>query len=373
MSHASRRPLQPSLDRGGRAPQSAAPPRPDRKTLPDRSRTFLFLQGPISPFFAEVAAGLRALGHATHRINLCLGDRLFWRGPGAVDFRGRPADWPGFVAGFMDRHAVTDLVLLGEQRPWHRAAIAAAHARGIAVTVTDFGYLRPDWIVLERDGMGAESRFPRDPAAIRALAARCPDPPPPGRRYQDDFPRQARWDVLFHLASALPFGGGYPHYETWLLDHPVPAYLGTGLRLLRRGRDTRRAAALLARLRATTGAPLYAFAMQMENDYSLRAYSDFPDMDAALALAIGSFARHAPPGAHLMAKVHPLDPGLKAWGRRLARMAAAAGVAGRVHLLDGALPMEPVTEACRGLVTVNSTAAIQANWIGLRPKWPRSA
>ncbi len=100
------------------------------QSLPPR-RAFLFLQGPISPFFAEVAAGLRALGHAAHRINLCLGDRLVWRGPGAVDFRGRPADWPAFVARFLDERAITDLVLLGEQRPYHRAAIAAARARGV--------------------------------------------------------------------------------------------------------------------------------------------------------------------------------------------------------------------------------------------------
>ena len=63
-------------------------------------RSFLFLQGPISPFFDEVAAGLRALGHAAHRINLCLGDKLFWRGPGAVDYRGRAEDWPAFVDAF---------------------------------------------------------------------------------------------------------------------------------------------------------------------------------------------------------------------------------------------------------------------------------
>src|SRR5918997_5947822 len=138
-------------------------------------RRFLFLQGPISPFFAEVAAGLRALGHAAHRINLCLGDRLFWRGPGAVDYRGRAGDWPAFVGAFLDRHGISDLVLLGEQRPLHRAAIAEARARGVSVAVTDLGYLRPDWVALERDGMGAESRFPREPAAIRALAARCPE------------------------------------------------------------------------------------------------------------------------------------------------------------------------------------------------------
>lgn len=274
-----------------------------------------------------------------------------------MDFRGRPAEWPGFVARFLEAEAITDLVLLGEQRPYHRVAIAAAQARGIAVTVTDYGYLRPDWIVLERDGMGAESRFPRDPDAIRALAARCP-PLDAAPRFTDDFARQARWDVAFHLASLLPFG--FPHYEPWVLHHPLPAYLGTALRLLRRRHATRAAAALLARLQAEGAGPLYAFAMQMENDYSIRAYSDFRDNDSALALAIGSFARAAAPGARLLVKVHPLDPGLKAWGRRLARIAADAGVAGRVHLLDGALPIGPVIAACRGIVTINSTVGIAA-------------
>lgn len=327
------------------------------------TRRFLFLQGPISPFLAEVAAGLRARGHGVHRINLCLGDRLFW-GSDAVDYRGRFEDWPGFVAAFLDREAITDLVLLGEQRPYHRVAIAAAQARGIAVTVTDFGYLRPDWIVLERDGMGAESRFPRDPDAIRALAARCP-PPDLARRFEDDFPQQAVWDVTFHLASLLPWP--FPHYRRWVLDHPVPAYLGTAVQLLLRRRHTRLAAEALARLRAT-GAPLFCFAMQMENDYSVRAYSDFPDNDSAIALTIRSFARHAPAAAHLLVKVHPLDPGLKRWRRRVARIAAAEDVAGRVHLLEGALAMGPVLEACRGVVTINSTVGVAAIAAGLAVK-----
>jgi capsular polysaccharide export protein len=323
--------------------------------MPPAPRRFLFLQGPISPYFAEVAAGLRARGHVTFRINLCLGDRLFW-GRDAVDYRGRFEDWPGFVAAFLERESVTDLILLGEQRPYHRVAIAAAKAQGIAVTVTDFGYLRPDWIVLERDGMGAESRFPRDPDTIRALAARCP-PPDLARRFDDDFPQQAAWDVRFHLASLLPWP--FPHYRRWVLDHPIPTYLGTGLQLLLRRRHTRRAAEALARL-SGTGAPLFCFAMQMENDYSVRAYSDFADNDSAIALTVRSFARNAPSDAHLLVKVHPLDPGLKRWTRRVARIAAAAGVEARVHLLEGALGIAPVLAACRGLVTINSTVGVAA-------------
>jgi capsular polysaccharide export protein len=323
-------------------------------------RRFLFLQGPISPFFAEVAAGLRALGHAAHRINLCLGDKLFWSGPGAVDYRGRAEGWPAFFGAFLDRHAISDLVLLGEQRPLHRAAIAEARARGVSVAVTDFGYLRPDWIVLERDGMGAESRFPRDPAAIRALAARCPEPDL-RPRYADDFPAQARWDMRYHLASLAPWP--FRHYRGFLLHHPVPAYLGTGWRLLRRAAETRRDAVLVAELREQ-GVPLFLFAMQMETDYSVRAYSRFPDNDTAIAETVAGFARAAPSGAHLLVKLHPLDPGLKRWRSRIARIAAAAGVAPRVHALTGALPADEAILACRGVVTINSTLGLRAVQLG---------
>ncbi|MDO9711028.1 capsular polysaccharide export protein, LipB/KpsS family [Paracraurococcus lichenis] len=104
--------------------------------------------------------------------------------------------------------------------------------------------------------------------------------------------------------------------------------------------------------------------MQMENDYSLRAYSDFRDNDQALRLVVDSFARYAPAEGRLLVKVHPLDPGLKGWGARLARIAAEAGVADRVHLLDGALPADPAILASRGVVTINSTLGVQAIALG---------
>lgn len=341
------------------SPRDAALPPEDEPSPP--GRRFLFLQGPISPFFAEVAAGLAARGHAVHRINLCLGDRLFWRAvPGApapVDFTGRPADWPGFVARHLDLHRITDLVLLGEQRDLHRAAIHAAQRRGAAVTVTDFGYFRPDWITLERDGMGGDSRFPRDPAAIRALAEGLP-PADLEERLRDDFPRQAAWDVAYSLANMLPWP--FPHYRSHQLHHPLATYLGIALRLLRRRAEHAEGARAL---QLASGHPYWVFAMQMETDFSIRAYSRYADMDAPLGEALRSFARHAPPDGRLIVKVHPLDPCLKRWSRRVPAMAEAAGVSERVHLAHhGAL--EPMLAGSRGLVTVNSTVGLRAIVLG---------
>src|SRR5207245_3504450 len=140
-------------------------------------RSFLFLQGPISDFFDRLGRALIARGHRVHRINLHLGDQLFWRLP-ATHFRGHFDAWRGFIGEMLEVHQVTDLVLHGDRRPYHVVAAEEARARGIAVIVTDLGYVRPDWITLEYDGMTSYSRFPRDPAEIRALAADLPEPAP---------------------------------------------------------------------------------------------------------------------------------------------------------------------------------------------------
>lgn len=338
------------------------------------NRRFLLLQGPVSPFFPALGTALAARGHAVFRINVCLGDALVWSGrfwpepkwdalrpTDAVtseDFHGRPGDWPGHIEAFLDRHAITDILLLGEQRPYHRIAIAAARARGITVIATDFGYIRPDWIILERDGHNALSRYPRDPPSIRALAEGLP-PYDETRRHADDFPTQARWDVLFHVSNLSPWP--FRHFRSFQLYPVLPAYVGTGLRLLRRNATRRRAEALLASL--PEDAPFFVFAMQMENDYSIRAYSHYNDMDTPLRETVTSFAAHAPPTAQLAVKVHPFDPGLKNWPRRLARMARAAGVAGRVHLVD-AIELDPLILRGAGMITVNSTSGIRALQLG---------
>lgn len=331
------------------------------EAAPGSRQVFLFLQGPITPYFAMVADELERHGHRCLRVNLCFGDRLFWRRSGAINYKGSYEAWPAFVADLIDREGVTDLVLLGEQRFYHKVAIAAAKARGAKVTVTDFGYLRPDWITLEPDGMSGDSSFPRDREAILELARQAPEPDL-SARFKDNFTRQAVWDMVYHLSSSL-FRLLHPGYRSHQVHHPALVYLGTGLHFLRTRRNGPKADAIVSAVRGA-GTPYYVFPLQMENDFQLRAYSPFPDMKTPIHEVIHSFSEHAPAGSRLLVKVHPLDPGMRSWSRIVRRSAARWGMQDRVDFLDGG-QLGPMLEGSRGVVTVNSTVGIWALRAGL--------
>ena len=329
--------------------------------MTETGRHVVFLQGMPCAFFTNVAAQLREAGLRTTRINLCTGDALFWRGPNAVNYRGTYRRWPDFIARFFEREGVTDLVLLGEHRYYHREAVEAAKARGIAVTVTDFGYLRPDWITFERDGMSGASRFPRDPAAIRALAKGLEEPDWTVK-YADNGLRMACGDLVHNFANVL-FGWLYPFYRrSDRRPHAILYTVASAIRLYG-NRRLRQEADIFVQNISTSGAQYYVFPLQLNFDFQIVAYSDFDGVEDAVRMVLTSFAYHAPKAAQLILKEHPWDPALVRWQRIMTEIADQLGIAGRVHYLRGG-DLDILIRNASGIVTVNSTSGIRALQLG---------
>ena len=311
-------------------------------------RSFLFLQGPQSAFFERVARALIAHGHRAHRVNFNLGDRLFWRLP-ATDFRGTPEGWPDFIAALIEDRGVTDLILLGDRRPYHIAAAEVARASGVSVWVVDLGYVRPGWLTLERDGIAGFSRFPRDPAAIRALAERVPEAgfQPGGGNVLPSV--LAVRDVGYNIAAILgrPL---YPHYRRHGLYHPAAEYAGWIRNAPRRLWMRRATAAAKVRLAAEPGG-YFLYPLQLATDFALRAHSPFADARDALRAVLHSFA-HSGSERRLIVVGHPLDEGLNDWRHLVAGYR-------RAIFLEGGVTEALVTNAA-GVVTVNSTVGLTA-------------
>lgn len=340
--------LSPSTSMRVSAPLRPSPPQPK----PQR-RAFLFLQGPPGPLLHQLATAMRARRMKVERINICAGDRIDWPEP-ATDFRGRFRDWPVFFDNFLRDHQITDILLFGDCRPYHVSARRVAALRGVRTHVLEEGYLRPHWMTLELDGVNGYSRLARCKEWFVEQARSLPPEPflPP---VTADFRRRVR-DSARHYIAVHAGRLAYPHYRTHRQGSALLEALGWGLKYLSRGRRARKTADVLNGL---AGKPYFLFPLQLSGDYQIRNHSPFPDMRAAAAYVIESFARHAPEAAHLLIKAHPFDTSLVNWRRYIGERALRLGIAGRVHFIDGG-DLEQLAVDASGMVCVNSTSATLA-------------
>lgn len=319
-------------------------------------RAFLFLQGPSSSLFAKIAEHLTRAGRACYRINLNVGDQIFWRRGGASNYRGSIEKWGSYIRSFMDDRNVGTIILLGEERPYHKEAVRAAKERGVEVVVIEMGYLRPDWVTVELDGMSSNSRFPNDPYVILKAGEGLPEPDWT-RRYSQTFLSEALSDLAYYLPSVF-LGFLYPRYRFHGLFHPLAEYGGwVGRLATARYRD--RKARLMTEELQDFGSPWFVYPLQLETDYQLRAHSQYDSQRRAITHVISSFASAADGSARLAIKVHPLDNGLISWRRVIKTAAEKFGVAERVLYFDGG-NFNALMKGCSGVVTVNSTAALSA-------------
>lgn len=320
------------------------------------NKIFLFLQGPPNSFARHLADELERRGQRALRINLCTGDFLYWIGRPAVNFRGRLRHWEAFLRDYIAREGVTDVLYYADRLPYHRIAIKVAEELGVTATSYEFGYLRPDWITLERRGMSAQSHFPNDPDRIRQIAGQVPEPDLTPR-YRYPFYVEAINEVVFNLSNFFLFFF-YPFYDADKMYNPLVEYLSYFPRLLRGSGNARRADATIARL-VENAEPFFVFPLQMQNDYQVRANSPYRHIAEVMRETLNSFAAHAQADTRLVFKVHPLDNGLERWPAVLSQLAAEAGVSERVELIDGGNLLTLLRHA-RGVVLVNSTVGIHA-------------
>lgn len=328
-------------------------------------RNFLFLQGPHGPFFQRLGAMLQAAGAKVRRVGFNRGDRAFWTDDATfLPYRGRAEDWPQALDRLLTDHAITDIVLYGDTRPIHAAAVTAARARGLTVHVFEEGYLRPYWITYERGGSNGHSRLmDLSVAQMQAALANTDTDQPDAPARWGDMRQHIFWGALYHW---FVWSGGFfdfrnyrPHRELTVWQE----FLLHCKRLVMQPVHRWQRMAATFRIRHG-GFPYHLVLLQLEHDASFRAHSPFASMTDFIATVLDGFARGAAPHHHLVFKAHPLEDGRAPLAREISRLSRALGIEKRVHFVRGGKLAQLLNHA-RSVVTVNSTAAQQALWRGL--------
>jgi capsular polysaccharide export protein len=297
---------------------------------------------------------------------VCFADWIFWGRTGGIHYRGSLKRWTPWLEDFLIKNGVSDIVLLGEQRDHHKVAGNLAGKHGVRLIVTEWGYLRPDWVTFELEGMSGNSCFTRDPKEIKQIAEGLPDPDFTVR-YPDSFFELARNGFVADVGNWF-FGILYPGYRSHLLMNPLLLYISTGIHRWRAAKNEPNTNRRVRELSASADKqPYFVFPMQIEADYQVRAYSKYTGLESALRDVIGSFAQHAQANRRMAVKLHPMDPGTRPWKRIVARIASEYGAQDRVELIDGG-SFDELAKRCAGVVTINSTCGVGAIMAGVPVK-----
>lgn len=327
-------------------------------------KTFLFLQGPHGPFFRRLALGLKAEGASVLKVGLCSADDREWGGVGPYQpFTGERDAFGDWLDRLIAERGATDIVLYGDTRPYHAAAIRTARARGLTIHCFEEGYLRPYWITYERGGVNGHSRLMDFSVERMSQVARLADlnleeaPPVWG----------AAWAHALHgfrhHADVLLFNNAYPRFER---HRPtgLPRELALYLRRLlvlpllfpqRRWRERRL---------AKSGKAYHLVLLQLAIDSSIRDHCPFTTVAEFVEHCLEAFRDGAPADHHIVFKAHPFEDGRERLETVARRAAKRLGLGDRMVFLHGG-KLGPLLDRARSAVTVNSTAGQQALWRGL--------
>lgn len=338
----------------------------------------LLLQGPVGPFFWNLAKDLRRKGAEVFKFNFNAGDWLFYPRC-ARSFKGNLAQWPAELQAFMRAQQIDVVLLFGDCRPVHACVRGLAQELGCVLGVFEEGYLRPDYVTFEPVGVNGNSAFAQSLAPwLVQQAMRTPyknaepvSAPATTQAVGNSFWHAATWGMLYFFAAWLGqwcWNNALHHRRMTVLDAPW-WWLSFGrkawYKLKERGAEQR--------LCQDKRGQFFLVPLQVYNDAQITVHSDFDSVCNFSDYVMRSFAKAlaseqsegVPAGgasiseAILVFKHHPMDRGHRNYGDVLRRLTQRYGLHGKVmYIHDQHLPS--LLKAARGVVVVNSTVGLSA-------------
>lgn len=319
-----------------------------------KNRNILLLQGPMGDFFRRLDLFFRRKGAKTFRIGFNLGDWLFSNHDNFCLYKGKKEEWKEFFINYVKKNKIEKIFLFGDARYYQKIAIEEAKKLGIDTFVFEEGYIRPDFVTLEKWGVNNFSSIPRDGEFYKKLR-------------EDEFKKikikpanpsffkMAFESSLYYIFAYLgkPIHPYYIHHRD--LNPFKEAFYGirNGYRKIKYKLIEKNKLEKIIKLK-------YFFVpLQTYTDFQLKVHSDFNSIEEFIKVVIESFAINASKDVYLVMKHHPMDRGRKDYKRYIQSVAEKNGVKNRVIVIYD-LHLPTLLNNTLGTVTINSTVGIQA-------------
>jgi capsular polysaccharide export protein len=316
------------------------------------NKRVLLLQGPVGPFFSRLSRDLEAFGAQVYKVNFNAGDWLFYPLK-AINYRGSIEDWPEFFKPLIERLNIDVIFLFGDCRPIHKAAHSIALERGLEIGVFEEGYVRPDYVTLERYGVNGYSQLARDPEYYVSENIDIPQRLPVENAYWT----MVWYGFLYYAIGSLgkPCFRHYIHHRPLTLLEALPWIRSVWRKYLYRWNER----GVIDILTRQWNKKYYLVPLQVFNDTQICEHTDLESVEHFIETTLHSYAKHAPADTLLVFKHHPMDRGYKDYTALITELAREHGISSRIRYIhDQHLPT--LLSKARGVVVVNSTVGLSS-------------
>jgi len=325
----------------------------------DMRRDVLLLQGPIGPFFSRLAEELVDRGFNVHKVNLNGGDKFFYSQPGAIDYSGKVKHWDAFLERLIVNKNIGRVYLFGDCRIYHRIAREVAHRHNVRVFVFEEGYIRPNFITLEENGVNGHSAMVKK----NFVLPKHVQPTKEEKTFSINvFSRVAIYAIVYYWASKFRrrLFPNYQHHRDFRLVSEGYRWVVSGVRKLRFARKERH---VLQNLLPEFEGNYFVCPLQVHCDMQVVVHSNYNSIEHFIGDVLTSFAKYAPSNKAIVFKHHPLDRGYTDYTNLFNNLVSELGLQGRVlYVHDLCLPT--LLKHAQGTVVINSTVGMSSLFHG---------
>ena len=260
-----------------------------------------------------------------------------------------------WLSEFIGLHQIEAIVCFGDCRPPHRVAKHVSSVLGIHFFAFEEGYIRPNYITFEQDGVNFYSNF------AQTLSVNLKPKAIPVEPIQET--NNSYWWMvccaITYYAANLYYRKQYPKYRHHRNLSTAQESWSWIWSLVKRTQHYFTEPLPFKKLIRQYSKQYFVFALQVHNDSQILIHSELKSMEDYIECVVQNFAVNAEPHHHLVLKHHPMDRGYRNYKKLIDELAQRYGVVGRLHYFcDIHLPT--LLKHSLGMVAVNSTTVLQA-------------
>lgn len=313
------------------------------------NENILFLQGPLGPFFKRFSKHLNTC-NKIYKINFTAGDFVFY--PSKHNYKGDLNNLKSYLDNFYKLNKITCIILFGDTRPIHEIAINLAKKLNIKIYVFEEGYLRPNYITCELNGVNANSLMSKSKNDYKNLNIYKSN----SKLFKSSFKIMAFYAVIYYTFSIL-FACFYNNK-----NYHRPLNI---MELFRWFRHFYRKAKYyfkeknIDNLAKKYSKKYFLAVLQVHNDSQIKKHFKDKGMKKFIVKTIKSFAKNRANNNVLIFKHHPLDIAYTDYSNIINELTKRLGISDKVFYIHrGNIPN--LLKNAKGCVCINSTVGMQA-------------